>query len=372
MKYYFCIIIRNILKLFWILPINDKKIFFLSFGGSKIACNPLYIFNRIKVKHFDYKYVWAVDNPVENTQNNVLYVKKKSLKFICEILTSKVIVNNNPFSSFLPYRQKQVLIQTWHGGGAYKRVGRGNTEKNTKYVSDKLTYFISSCKMFTEVMSKTEYVDEKKFLPIGMPRNDVFFDKDKITANSRKVRLKYNLKENDYVILYAPTYRGEMKSSNFVNTLNFEGLKKTVSDKYQRNAKILIRYHYSIKQSMPIGNYDYDVFDYPDMQELLCAADMLITDYSSSMWDYSFLYRPCILFAPDIEYYMHNRGFYTEPCSWGFPICKSNEELASTIIGLDTEKYVASVKKHHDNLGSYENGDASKKIIQIIEKQLDI
>ena len=152
----------------------------------------------------------------------------------------------------------------------------------------------------------------------------------------------------------------------------FELLKKAVVDKYQHNAKILVRYHYSVKKSLPNGNYDCDVFDYADMQELLCAADMLITDYSSSMWDYSFLYRPCILFAPDIEYYMQNRGFYTSPESWGFPICKSNEELASVIAGFDIEKYVDAVKKHHDNMGSYENGDASEKIVHVIEKQLDI
>lgn len=163
-----------------------------------------------------------------------------------------------------------------------------------------------------------------------------------------------------------------MKSSNYVNTLDFDRLKKAVADKYHRNAKVLVRYHYSIKQSLPNGSYDCDVFDYPDMQELLCASDMLVTDYSSSMWDYSFLYRPCILFAPDIEYYTQNRGFYTKPESWGFPICKSNEELVSAISRFDIEKFICAVKKHHDNLGSYENGDASDNIVQIIEKQLDI
>ena len=63
------------------------------------------------------------------------------------------------------------------------------------------------------------------------------------------------------------------------------------------------------------------------MQELLAAADMLITDYSSCIWDYSFLYRPCFLYTPDLREYLAKTGFYVDIHEWPFPICENMEDL---------------------------------------------
>ena len=111
----------------------------------------------------------------------------------------------------------------------------------------------------------------------------------------------------------------------------------------------------------------FDVTNYPDMQELLCAADILITDYSSCMWDFSLMYKPCFIYATDIEQYTQERDFYTPMSEWPFPIATNTDELINNILNFNQEEYVQKVKQHHKALGSFEDGHASERILKILE-----
>ena len=188
-------------------------------------------------------------------------------------------------------------------------------------------------------------------------------------GNNKKVRDKYALKETDFVVLYAPTYRGPSDQPYFTSRIDVDVLKRALGEKFKKDVKICFRGHYYFEKESGNSKFDRDFSDYPDMQELLCATDMLITDYSSSMWDYSFLYRPCFLFVPDLNDYIESRGFYTDPYSWGFPICRSNEELADKIEKFDEAEFTAAVKKNHEDFGSYEDGVATEKIVGEIFKE---
>lgn len=102
------------------------------------------------------------------------------------------------------------------------------------------------------------------------------------------------------------------------------------------------------------------------MQELLCAADILITDYSSSIWDFSFTYRPCFLYAPDLAKYEAESGFFVPIEDWPFPLAETNEELIENIKNFDSKKYIEDVKKHHRDLGSYETGHATERFCKLL------
>ena len=378
LKYFIKVIIRNCLKFFWIFPVNPLKICFQSFSGSQPTCNPLYIYKYLSTIHPEYKYVWLVNKIPANKMDNVLFVKKYTFRWFYEILTSKVIITNNEFYSYIPLKEKTILVETWHGGGAYKKVGtvfeaknkNGDEYKSLVYYAKHLTYYISSCEKFTQIMSESTLVDKTKFLPIGMPRNDIFFDSKRTEETNTKIREQLGLKKDDYIVLYAPTYRGEIRRPEFDIDIDIENLKQALSEKIKRNIIVLFRGHQLLKAHNHFSDFDRDVSDYPVMQELLCATDMLITDYSSSMWDFSFLNRPCFLFAPDFDDYLNNRGFYTDPYSWGFPICRTNEELKEKILSFDKEKYILAIQKHHEDLGSYENGTATKQIADLIVKKI--
>ncbi len=369
------IIIRFFLHALWIFPVNKNKVFFCSFKGSTIACNPYYIFRELQKQRPNAKYIWCCNSDEKKSQvqnKNVKFVKINTMKYIYSLITSRILVNNSGFPSWLPFRtKKQLVINTWHGGGAYKRVATSEINsleirKREEFTAKGTSYFISSSKIFTQVMIPSVLVPEEKFLNIGMPRNDIFFNSTEVQNTNKKVRNSLRLNADDYIILYAPTYReSSLKHSSFDSQLDINLIKKAAEKKFCKAAKILFRGHYFFTANNT-QSFSLDASDYPNMQELLCAADMLITDYSSSMWDYSFTGKPCLLFCPDIDEYIQKRGFYTEPKKWGFPICKSNQELADTIQNFDMEKYADNIKKNHEYFGSYEKGDATKKVCSVI------
>ena len=106
--------------------------------------------------------------------------------------------------------------------------------------------------------------------------------------------------------------------------------------------------------------------DYPDMQELLAAADLLITDYSSCVWDYAFLKRPCFLFVPDKEEYIAKTGFYVSIEEWPFMKASNMEELVECMKQYDEQAAITEIEKHLKRLGSYESGACCKVLAEKI------
>ena len=230
-------------------------------------------------------------------------------------------------------------------------VARKKTSKMVKYV-------ISSCERFTDVSSKVWAIQKGKFLPIGMPRNDIFFStKDSI---KRKVKDYFYFTDDKKIILYAPTYRGNHRASDIMEfSLNISSLLQVLKNKFDSDFVFLYRSHIYSKNKFGKDNENIiSASQYPDMQELLCAADILITDYSSCIWDFSFTYKPCFIYAPDLKKYQEEQGFYTPVEEWPFPVAETNEQLTENINNFDEEEYKHAVKKHHADLGSYENGTA--------------
>lgn len=383
--YYIKRVLYVLLHFFWILPVKKNQIYFESFLGKNITCNPLYIFEYLNKFCNGYKYVWCFNGmpPKEMADYGIEFVRYHSLKWLKVYMCSRVIISNVGVSTFIPFRKSQVLINTWHGGGAYKKVAiKDNQELNNSY--EKKLYVvlkkhnnnykcISSSRAFTNCMYDSLCIDKKDFLEIGMPRNDVFFDKLKMVCYKNKVFDLLGLDKDDFFVLYAPTYRGSTSNPEFSisQTINPGLVSNSIYKRFKKKVKFAYRMHYSVSSGIVTDKAVVDVSDYPNMQELLCAADMLITDYSSSMWDYSFTGKPCILFAPDIEVYLESRGFYTDPYSWGFPIVKTNEELCNVIECFDLDKFKENMEIHHNILGSFENGTSTKQFYEILMQLLN-
>ena len=112
-----------------------------------------------------------------------------------------------------------------------------------------------------------------------------------------------------------------------------------------------------------------DLSDYPDMQELSCAADVMINDFSSSMWDFMLTGRPSFLFAVDLEHYVQTTQVYTPVSEWPFPKAVNNDQLEKNILTFDEEAYKLACEKHYKALGGCETGQATKLVCErIFEK----
>ena len=383
MKLFFKFILKHLVRIFlhffWLFPVNKKKIYFIVFRGTRFSCNPKYLYNYIVEKFGqEYSYVWEFKKEEKGSLVPCARtVRSKSFRALIEILTSRFIITNNDFYWWIPIRKKQVLLQTWHGGGAYKKVGvdeKWNSIfiKEQMLLAKNITYYVSSSAKFTEVQSGSKNVPIEKFIKTGMPRNAIFFDYEKMNCLRKKVFDLYGLDNERKVILYAPTFRGKpswklSNSQRDYGCLNFESIKKTVEERFGAGFLVLYRaHHLDSRLENYLPSFAIDASQYEDMQELLCAADVLITDYSSTMWDFALTKKPCFLYAPDLQRYASRRGFYTDPKTWPFPLAETEEQLALNIKNFDEAKYKVAVQKHLDDFGSYENKDACEKICKAI------
>ncbi len=374
MKYLINRIVCFCLHIFWIFPINRGKVVFIAFSGRGMSCNPYYIYRGLRKADKSLKCVWFLNDKSICSDSDVIVVRPNTFFFVFHLITAAVVITNGGLHSFIPYRKSQLLIDTWHGGGAYKHSGLDNVKELNFYsasvmknYSRQLTYMISSSKKFSEAMKTSRFLDEAQFLNIGMPRNDLFFNKDEIDANRHKVRTMFKIPIDNKLVLYAPTYRGTKKKVAPDFEIDFERIKLSLMRRFGNSFTFFFRGHYFLSNTEQSSSF-INVSSYPDMQELLCAADVFITDYSSCMWDFALTYKPGFLFTPDIEQYENERGVYTPVSTWPFPYAKTNEELCELIENYDEEKAKQKIKAHFDLLGSYEDGHASERISNIICK----
>lgn len=374
MKYIkWCIIkfLRMFLKIFYVIPIKENRIYLSSNLGKNISCNPFYIYKYLnKTFPEKFEYIWELRKEIKNDRMDVKIIKPLTIKSIFYIMTSDVVISNDGFGSFIPKRNKQIFINTWHGGGAYKKSGldfmtdQHVIDKKINEICGKQTdIFISSSKKFTEVMSKAKNIHKSKFLECGMPRNDGLINGMEKTINEN-IREKYGISKDTHIVLYAPTYRGEEKDAYLNVDLDDKKCLEAAQNRFGGTWVLMVRKHHFLNtMSFKKG---IDVSDYWDMQELLFIADIFITDYSSCMWDFSLTKKPGFIYAPDLENYKKDRSFYTKPETWPFSIALNNYELENLILNYDKKSSEEKIFNHHKILGIAESGDAAKIIGQKI------
>ena len=380
LKLYTIYALRIFLRTFYIFPVKRTRLLFCSFNGNSFNCNPKYIFIHLYEEYgAELDFVWCIDDSSKIPSTyHVKCVKYLSLKHVYYLMTSQIIISNQPIEPFLPKRGSQLFINTTHGPGAYKKGGvqSTNLSKSLRYCMMKMKYIrskmidnvISSCKTYTDIFStEIEYnISKDKFLPYGMPRNDIFFNCNR-DAIKKKVCETLGLDGDAFMIIYAPTYRGHYNYVEDVDLgLNVQMLLDCVQDKFKKQAILLFRHHIAAKRMNVMGKNVIDVSEYQDMQELLVASDMFITDYSSCLWDFSLSYKPGFLYVPDLKKYESETDFHTPIELWPFPYSLTMNDLCWQITNYDRSKAEIKINNHLQLLGSYETGSATKKTVEFV------
>ena len=358
-------LLRFFLKIFWIFPVNKKKAFFSSFDGKRQTCNPKYIYQYLLDNKYDLKYIWELNN-----KKGKGYVKHNSLRFIFHVLTSKYVISNGSISPILPIRtKKQIVVNTWHGAGAYKRIGKvidskinGTTNERQRMINKQTNYFLSGCEKFSYYVSDSLEFPYERFLPTGMPRNSVFFQ----NINILELKKKYGFEDDVHICLYAPTFRGntgEKRDETYAG-LDADKMVEALQTRFGGKWIFATRCHYHYNTS-PIKNA-LDLSSVEEMQDLLLICDILISDYSSSLWDYCLTLKPCFIYCYDLDKYKSERDFYMPIEQWGFPLAQNFQELIDAILTFDEKDFQKKMKKHQEDLGSFEGPDSAKKAVDII------
>jgi CDP-ribitol ribitolphosphotransferase len=165
---------------------------------------------------------------------------------------------------------------------------------------------------------------------LGIPRTDVFFGEERLENIREAVRRRYGLTDGRRVVLYAPTFRGDsVTDAHATDDLDLAVLRKTLGEDHV----LLVRLHPFIRSRTVIGpqleGFAIDVSEHPDINELMLVSDVLVTDYSSAIYEFALLDRPMAFFAPDYEAYEAERGFYFDyRTGVPGPIFETSEALA--------------------------------------------
>ena len=360
-------------------PINNNKILFFSFSGKSFTCNPKYLYLKLLSVDKNYSLYWALRSTEQfkylNKMHNTHVVRYGSIRYFITFFTAKIIITNDTFYPFLLKKKKQILIQTWHGGGAYKKVGLDlKGQKLTSFLTyrtlNEADVFLSSSKAFTLFNIKSGFDYRGRVLTSGLPRNDILIN-DHINHKA-KIKDKLKLSNFKLIILFAPTYT---KTSE--EAIDFEVILETFSvrEKISLDDIILIRkmHHKVIKNEEYIDmKFNYlDLSNYPDVQDLLVISDILITNYSSIIWDFSLLYKEGYLYVPDLQDYTLERSFYIDIDKWPYPKCLNTRQLVDEINSYDYLKLKVKITNHHNLLGSYEKGKATEIAIEEINKIME-
>ena len=372
---------KKILSLFIIyifncLPIKKNKVFLFSYYGSQYGCNPKYIadymVNNDPHKKFDV--VWAFNNygPRRNL-GNVRRVKTMSLKYFYELCTAKVVITNYRTTDLFVKRKKQYYIQTWHSSLRLKQI-----EKDAEYAlprsyvqmakndSLKCDLLLSGCKFSTDIFKRAFWYGGEIF-EHGTPRNDLL-----LLGNPNKreeVLKKLMISPSSKVLLYAPTFRKDHGLEFY--DLNYPKLVEELKRKFGGEWVVLVKLHPHLESKanqIVYGENVINVTSYDDIQELLLSADILISDYSSLIFDFSITNRPCFLYIPDlVEYTGSDRKLYFDIAELPFISARTNSNLLEKINQFDVEVYEERLQKFLKQIGSYEEGKASECLLKRID-----
>lgn len=357
----------TVFKLYSRKPVNEKLVVFADSSAVVMPDNMTEIYDRLNDMGYETR-VFLKRKGSKKWLKDKLYEVINSCRFTkyyaqcsCLILTDYYYYAyaNKP-------RENQQVIQLWHGCGAFKKWGYstadlewGADEKAlTEYpIHNTYTYVTVSDESVKKFYAEAFNCDEKIIHADGVPRTDKYFDMKYVSSSREKVLEKYPEIGNRKIILYSPTFRGVSKGkANFVQMLDFLYLKKHLEKEYV----ILVKLHPFIKKGMNLskglkeiyGDFVFDVSKTLPIDDAMCASDMVITDYSSLIFEYALLTRPMIFFAYDLKQYDRERSFYF-----------NYENFVPGDIVKDTEELYKAIRKNENNFDQEKVGDFRKRFM---------
>lgn len=296
-------------RVFLLLPVRNNRVYCESFWGAKIDCNPRAIADGLLANG-----AFEVAFGLKNTAHETPYqtIKIGSLKYYAYLATAKYVVSNTNIAGDIVKRKGTKHVQTWHGT-PWKTMGLDIKPYNPKEMN--WSAFARRSRRWDYVLSSNPYSSavwrrscpyEYKMLETGYPRNDVLFHSKPETVAS--IKASFQIPPSKKVALYAPTFREHTRNSRLeldASPFDFDKAAKALGDEYV----LLVRSHYFNSGTNSISSV-IDASHHANTNELLLAVDLLITDYSSIMFDFACLGRPILLYAYDYQEYRSTRGSY--------------------------------------------------------------
>ena len=400
------------------LKTDPKTVIFASFEGRSYSDSPKALFEyMVKCGAFDgWTFIWGFRKNAADYEKQL----KRVISRLCEERTGKRTGGTGPKLIVVRYnsvewrkyqarakywiynfkindeispKDDQIFLQTWHGT-PLKRLGfdlthfdsATNTEAGIKkrYEKEvlKFTYFLTACPYGTEKFISAWRMDDfgrtDCIIEDGYPRNDLLINYTPAQADEIRRRIfgEYfpayeKLAGHKTVILYTPTYRPneyEVGTGHVLKqSIDFDAMR----ERFGENSIILFRAHYFVADNFDFEKYRgfvYNVSDYDDISDLYLISDLMITDYSSTMFDFAILKRPMIFYMYDLEHYRdESNGFYFDPYEeLPGPIVKTQDALFEAIEQASDFEYNEKYRRFNEKFNPNADGGCCRRIVKRI------
>lgn len=374
-------------RLMWVLPVKKNKIVFACFeGDGGYGDNPKYIAEELHRRGKKLDLVWLTHDVMREFPSYIKVRKDNLWNTVFHLATAKVWIDNyrKPYGTLK--RKNQLYIQTWHATIGFKAVGLFRGDKFPE-IARRVSEWDSNLADY--VLSNSEYCDKvypKKLLyngptlRVGSPRLDILVNSKQ--EHNVSMRKKLGIDMDEYVVLYAPTFRGGTQKDNkrvYLEdfSIDFDRMRKAFEKKYAKKCRVLLRVHPQISaklQAKDLYNKDnvLDVSLMSDLTEIMAVSNIVITDYSSCAFDAAFVGIPVLLYADDVKEYVDKRGeFMWKREELPFEIAENNDELENNIYTFDEAIYVQQITSFMYENHVIENGRASETVSRIVVSFID-
>lgn len=367
-------------KLMYLLPVKQNRIVIDNFGGKGYGDSTKYIADGLIKANSNYDIIWLVDNL--SSYDFPFQIKPVKIDSVCALYmraTAKVWIDNVRHLHPVRKKKQQIYLQAWHAPfGPKKAEADAEVELGERYVKEAkydgqiADGIISNSKLLDDQFRRAFWLsDNVEILRFGLPRNDFLAQRIGDVAEYQHFRKEFKFDNESLYVLYAPTFRDDYSMDGY--RLDFEKIANAFSKRFNKKTKIVIRLHPNVASQSDFINYTDDIINgtiYQDMQELSLACDIIVSDYSSCIFDFAILRKPAFICALDLERYKKTRGLLPEFFGFPFPMAESNEQLIDNILKFDSKTYFDKVDKYFEEYPIYDHGDATEKTVKWIQKKI--
>lgn len=363
---------------FSLLPICKRKIVFDSYLGKGYSDNPKAIAEEIIRQGLQYDLVWLT-NKNEDMPSQIRQVRYGSLEAMKELATAKMWIFNCRTVFHPNKRKKQIYLQTWHGGFALKKIEKDASD----FLTSNYIHLAMKDGSITDGIIVNDKKDESifrksfwltkdcEYLNFGLPRLDRLLNKSIHNTVRERTCSQLGISNDSYIVLYAPTFRDSGSLNGYIT--DFVKIKKALQSIYQ-SVVILVRMHPNIHNNI-ISNESgsvKDVSSFDDIQDLIITSDCLISDYSSTIFDFALMEKPVFLYVKDLqEYSSSSRELYGVYYDLPFKRNFTEDELISDFRGFDMANYHHKLDSFFRNYPHYNNGTATKKTVAWVNNKMN-
>lgn len=346
----------------YLVPLRSDRILFVSDSSATYSSNLAMLRDELR-KRSPGTRIAGVFKPALRSRRRLSDLAR--LPYLMAASATIVLDDYFPLIYPIKLRHGTRLVQVWHAAGALKRVGHsrrglpgGPTARSR--IHHNYTHVIVSAESVRAHYSEAFGVPMERVLPLGMPRSDLLFDREWARATRERVRRGLGVGDSTRLVCFAPTFRGRGQvSAHAVDVVDWEYVSARLGDGWQ----VAVRWHpFTIPTAPALPGSILNVSTGFEMNELLTAADVLVTDYSSAIFEFAVLRRPIVFYTPDLEEYGAARGFYRPFDDYAIgPIVDDRDGLVEAIRTADVDE--ARFERFIDEFCGALDGRSTQRIV---------